>query len=228
MILIIYNKEIKNLHRREKAMKRVHTLSVLLLALTLLIGTPSVMTGDQAEIPKVDLPVLITSCGQSPGATMIKVIFMRMKLELEPKPYEINEMATAEDLRAKKEAESPYKSMIIVMGASLKGMGAAGISIDDELARNSKLIEEARRQGITIIGAHIEGMKRRAQGAAVGDNTDELSIDCVAPNSDLLVIIKEGNADNRFTIIAKAKNIPLIEVEKLLDLKIEFEKIFIK
>ncbi|UCC40110.1 MAG: hypothetical protein JSV96_01240 [Candidatus Aminicenantes bacterium] len=209
-------------------MKRVHTLAVLLLALIPLIGIPSLMTGNQAEIPKVDLPVLITSCGQSPGATMIKVIFMRMKLELEPKPYEINEMATAEDLKAKKEAGSPYKSIIIVMGASLKGMGAAGISIDDELARNSKLIEEARRQGITIIGAHIEGMKRRAQGAAVGDNTDELSIDCVAPNSDLLVIIKEGNADNRFTIIAKAKNIPMIEVEKLLDLKIEFEKIFIK
>jgi len=174
-------------------MKRVYTLCVSLLTLTLLIGTNPAIAGNQAETPNADLPVLLTSCGQSPGATMIKVIFMRMKLESEPKPYEINEMATA-----------------------------------DELARASKLIEEARRQGITVIGAHIEGMKRRAQGAAVGDNTDELSIDCVAPNSDLLVIIKEGNADNRFTIIAKAKNIPMIEVEKLLDLKVEFEKIFKK
>jgi hypothetical protein len=225
---ISYNNEIKKPLRKETAMKRVYTLSVSLLALILLIGTASAMAGNQAEIPNADLPVLITSCGQSPGATMIKVIFMRMKLKSEPKPYEINELATAEDLKTKKEAGSPYKSIIIVMGASLKGMGAAGISIDDELARTSKLIEEARRQGITVIGAHIEGMKRRARGAAVGDNTDELSIDCVAPNSDLLVIIKEGNADNRFTIIAKAKSIPMIEAEKILDLMIEFEKIFKK
>jgi hypothetical protein len=112
------------------------------------------------------------------------------------------------------------------MGASLKGMGAAGISIDDELARTSKLIEEARRQGIIIIGAHIEGIKRRAQGAVVGDNTDELSIDAVAPNSDLLIIKKEGNADGRFTIIANEKNIPMIEVEKTLDLIAEFKKLF--
>ena len=54
---------------------------------------------------------------------------------------------------------------------------AAGISKDDEIDRTSKLIEEARSQGITIIGAHIGGIKNRAQGAAVGDNTDELSID---------------------------------------------------
>lgn len=209
-------------------MIRAQTSSIILLTILVLTGTAFTMAGSQAEVPEVNFPVLLTSCGQSPGATMIKVIFMRMKLEIEPKPYEINELATAEDLKAKQEAGSPYKSIIIVMGASLKGMGAAGISIEDELARTSKLIAEARRQGITVIGAHIEGMKRRAQGAAVGDNTDELSIDCVAPNSDLLVIIKEGNADNRFTIIANEKSIPMIEAEKLLDLKGEFEKIFIK
>jgi hypothetical protein len=94
---------------------------------------------------------------------MLKVVFMKLKLEFEPKAYEVVELATAEDLKTMKEAGTPFKSIIIVMGASLKGMGASGISIDDELSRTSKLIEEARRQGITIIGAHIEGMKRRAR-----------------------------------------------------------------
>ena len=105
-------------------------------------------------------------------------------------------------------------------------MGAAGISIDDEIDRTSKLIEEARAQGITIIGAHIGGIKNRAQGAAVGDNTDELSIDAIGPNSDLLIVIKEGNTDGRFTTISNDKGIPMIEVEKLLDLIAEFKKIF--
>lgn len=211
-----------------QVMKRIYKLFTLFLAFTLFIFASDSISESQPEIPDVRLPVLITSCGQSPGPIMLKVVFMRLKLEYEPKAYEVIELATAEDLKAMKEADTPYKSLIIVMGASLKGMGAAGISIDDELARTSKLIEEAHRQGITIIGAHIEGMKRRAQGATVGDNTDELSIDAVAPKSDLLVIIKGGNADGRFTTIANEKNIPMIEAEKTLDLLSEFKNLFKK
>lgn len=199
-------------------MGRIDRLTRLFIAIFVLVWTPAAQPADQPETPKPELPVLITSCGQSPGADMLKVIFMRLKLERPPQPYEVRMMATAEDLKVKKEAGIPYRSLIIVMGASLKGMGAAGISIDDELKRTRRLMAEARNQGITLIGAHIEGMKRRAQGAAVGDNTDELSIDAVAPNMDLLIINKDGNADNRFTVIADEKNIPMIEVEKNLEL----------
>ena len=220
--------DISNTLFKGQVMKKIYKLFSLFLALTLFIFTSYSILESQPEIPETKLPVLITSCGQSPGPIMLKVVFMKLKLEAEPKAYEVIELATAEDLKAMKETGTPYKSIIIVMGASLKGMGAAGISIDDELSRTSKLIEEARHQGITIIGAHIEGMKRRAQGAAVGDNTDELSIDAVAPKSDLLVIKKEGNRDRRFTIIANEKNIPMIEVEKTLDLIPEFKKLFKK
>lgn len=209
-------------------MKRILTIFTMFLAFILITSAIYSFSASQPEIPEADLPVLITSCGQSPGPILLKAIFRRLKLEFEPKAYEIIELATAEDLKAGVDAGTPFKSLIIVMGASLKGMGAAGISIDYELARTSNLIEEARRQGITIIGAHIEGIKRRAQGAAVGDNTDELSIDAVAPNSDLLIIIKEGNLDGRFTAIANEKKIPMIEVEKMLDLLTEFKKIFKK
>lgn len=180
----------------------------------------------QTDPPKAELPVIISSCGQSPGATMLKVIFMKMKLEHQPKAYEINILATANDLKSAKEAGAPYKSLIIVMGASLKGMGAAGISMDDEISRTEALITEARDQGIKIIGAHIEGIKRRAQGASVGDNTDEQSIDTVAPNSQILIVRKDGNEDGRFTIIANEKNTPLILIEKNLDLLQELKKIF--
>ena len=205
-------------------MKKNHTIAVLFLAIFTLFSTS--FSAKELEIPRCELPVLITSCGQSPGATMLKVIFMKLKLEFEPKAYEVNMLATDEDLKANLAEEAPFRSLIIVMGASLKGMGAAGISIEDELSRTEKLMEEARRQNITIIGAHIEGMKRRAQGAVVGDNTDELSIDTVAPDSDLLIINKDGNTDDRFTIISNEKNIPMIEVERNLDLLAECEKLF--
>ncbi len=196
----------------------------LALALTLAVGSPSGFA--ESPIPTTDLPVVITSCGQSPGATMIKVIFMKLKLA--PGSFEENGLITADELKAKKDAGNPVKTLIITMGASLKGMGAAGISIEDELARTADLIKEARSQGITIVGAHIEGMKRRAQGASAGDNTDEQSIDAVAPNSDLLIIKTEGNSDGRFTTISEGKGIPMVEAEKTLDLVPEFEKLFKK
>jgi hypothetical protein len=207
-------------------MKRMTKKSYTIFILTLVCGFIGLYSSIQAELPKTELPVLITSCGQSPGANMIKVLFMRLKLQAEPKAYEMNTLATAENLAAAQQAGTPYKSIIIVMGASLKGMGAAGISIDDEIDRATQLIDEAQRQGLTIIGAHIEGKKRRAQGAAPGDNTDELSIDAIAPNSDLLIINKEGNEDNRFSILSDENNIPMIQVEKNLELLEKLKELF--
>lgn len=202
--------------------------SVLLFLIAAFLISHYSLASQEAEIPQAELPVLITSCGQSPGATMLKVIFMKLKLQHEPKAYSLNTLATDEDLKLAKQGGEEYKTLIIVMGASLKGMGAAGISIDNELDRISKLITEAREQGITIIGAHIEGMKRRAQGADPGDNTDELSIDAVAPNADLLIVREDGNSDGRFSSIADDKNIAMIVVEKNLDLFAEMKKLFSK
>lgn len=186
-----------------------------IIALLLLVGfflLPATAILAQS-LPAAKEPVLLTSCGQSPGPVIIKVVLQKLNI-----PFDLNPLATAADLQKKKESGTPYGSIIIVMGASLKGMGAAGISIDDEIKRISQLIQEAKKQGITIVGAHVEGMKRRAQGAAAGDTTDEQSIDAVAPNSDILLINKEGNADGRFTTVAQSKKIPIIEVEKNLDL----------
>ncbi len=169
----------------------------------------------QAAAPKSSPPVLIASCGQSTAPDTLNAIFRKVAV-----PYDVVGAATPKDLAAK-----PYKTLIITMGASLKGMGAAGVSIDDELKRTRELIDAARKAKIKIIGAHIEGMSRRSQGAEAGDTTDEQSIDLVAPNSDLLFVRKDGNSDNRFTIIATAKKIPMIEFEKNLQMIPELEKI---
>jgi hypothetical protein len=193
-----------------------------LLFLAFLFGANSLFLGArQASPPKASPPILLTACGQSPDTSTMKVVIQKSKI-----PYDLVELATVQDLAKKKSSGTPYKTIIILMGASLKGMGAAGISIEDEIKRTSELIDAAKRDKILIIGAHIGGMKRRAQGAAVGDNTDELSIDAVAPKSDMLIVLKEGNEDGRFTVIAKQKKIPMIEVEKNLDLIPEIEKLF--
>jgi hypothetical protein len=196
--------------------------SAAVLAAAVLVLFPVTLTSQTSEA-KAELPVLITSCGQSIGPTTIKVVMQRLKLA-----YDIDPLATPETLQAKAKAGTPYKSLIITMGASLKGMGAAGIEIDDELARATALIAEAKKQGIQIIGAHIEGMKRRSQGAAAGDTTDEQSIDAVAPHSAILLVLKDGNSDGRFTVFSEANKIPLVEFEKTVDLIPALEKLFAK
>jgi hypothetical protein len=183
------------------------------ILLALAVGLVSSPAPAQKQPVKLDQPVLLTSCGQSPGPLKIKVFFGRLNMD-----YVYNMQATVNDLAAKKKEGKPFKSLIVVTGASLKGMGAAKVSMEEELDRVKKLIAEAKKQGIKIVGAHVEGMERRAQGAAPGDNSDEQSIDAVCPQSDLLLVRKDGDEDRRFTAISTGKKIPLVTFEKNMEL----------
>lgn len=170
----------------------------------------------QSTTPKAQAPVLVASCGQSPGPVRITVFLKQLQIDFEYKAE-----ATAQDLAGKK-----FKSLIIVTGASLKGMGAAGVSMKEELSRTAALIAEAKKQGIPLIGSHVEGMERRAQGAAPGDSSDELSIDAVCPKAQFLIVRKDGDEDDRFTTIAKQAKIPLILFEKNLELKAVLQNVY--
>jgi hypothetical protein len=193
---------------------------ILIVILFAFVWSPSLA---QKQTIKLDQPVLLTSCGQSPGPLKIKVFFGRLNID-----YVYNLQASAGDLAAKKKEGKPFKTMIIVTGASLKGMGASKVSIEDELDRTKKLIAEARKQGIKVVGSHVEGMERRAQGAAPGDNSDELSIDAVCPQSDMLLVRKDGDEDKRFTAISTGKKIPLVLFEKNMELSDVLKNLFQK
>jgi len=199
-------------------MKRISIISVIILLLGGLMLVPANSQAQTAEEP-----VILTSCGQSPGPVRLKIFMKRLKID-----FEYNLQVTAKDLVAAKEAGKPYKTLIIVTGASLKGMGAAGVSIDDELGRTKELIAEAKKQGIKVVGSHIEGMSRRSQGASAGDNSDEQSIDAVCPNSDFMIVKKEGDEDGRFTTISKGKDIPLILFELNTEISSVIQKVFNK
>jgi hypothetical protein len=170
----------------------------------------------QPPAPKAQAPVLVTSCGQSPGPLKLTVFLKKLGIE-----YDYKADATDKDVASKK-----YKTIIIVTGASLKGMGAAGVSMKDELARTAAVIDAAKKGGVLLIGAHIEGMARRSQGAEAGDNSDEQSIDAVCPRSQALLIRKDGDEDGRFTAIAKKANIPMIAFEKNLDIEGVLKSLF--
>ena len=181
-------------------------------------GKPAAAPAAAAVQPaaKAQAPVFLTSCGQSPGAVTVGVFLRRLQMD-----YDLKDTGTVKDLAAK-----PYKTIIIVTGSSLKGMGGAGVSIEEELSRAGALIAEAKKRGITVIGAHVEGMERRAKNAAPGDNSDEMSIDAVCPKSQLLIVRKDGDEDGRFTTLGKKFNIPVILYEKSLELNTVLKNLF--
>lgn len=189
-----------------------------LLLFTLLAAALVFASGAQAQpaAPKAQAPVLVTSCGQSPGPLKLTVFLKKLGIE-----YEYKSDATVKDLAAK-----PYKTLIIVTGASLKGMGAAGVSMKDELTRTAAIIDAAKKSGVLLVGAHIEGMARRSQGAEAGDNSDEQSIDAVCPRSQMLLVRKDGDADGRFTAIARKQNIPMIGFDKNLEIESVLKSLF--
>ncbi|MBA7568375.1 hypothetical protein ES708_10096 [subsurface metagenome] len=189
---------------------------VLVLTLSLFLGLSQIsLTTEQPSLPKVELPLIVTTCGQSPGALMVWVLSKQIKL-----PCDRNDLLTAEHLKAKAEEGNPYKTLIITTGTSMKGMGAAGVDIDYEVARIEAIIEEAKKEGILIIGAHIEGMARRV------DATDAASIATVIPESKLLLIREDSNEDGYFTKAAEEQGIPIIIFKETLDIIDIFKQLF--
>lgn len=194
-------------------MRRVNVV-FLAIVTTFILVVATAPTGFVTEPPHLPLkaPVVVTTCGQSPGALMVRIAATKAGIECTQ-----NDTLKAEDLKGK-----PYKTLIVTMGTSLKGMGAAGTDIQAEVKRIKTLIEEAKKQGMPVIGAHIEGMSRRV------DETDAQSIETVAPVSDIIIVKADGNQDGLFTRIANERNIPLYSIEKTLDLVQTFKEFFKK
>jgi len=194
---------------------RIFSLFLSLIIIFLFSLSQISFTAEQPSLPKVELPLIVTTCGQSPGALMIWVLCKKIKL-----PCDRVDLLKVEDLKSKAEEGNPYKTLIITTGTSMKGMGAAGVDIDYEVARIKAVIEEAKKEGILIIGAHIEGMARRV------DATDAASIALVIPESKLLLIREDSNEDGYFTKAAEELNIPIIIFKETLDLTDVFKKLF--
>lgn len=143
------------------------------------------------DVPvKAELPVLVTSSGQALDAFTVKTLLTRAGVE------------NTYDTLAKTDKLAGMKTLVIVMGASVKGFGAAGITADTEIARTRELIRMAKEQKIPTIGVHIGGAARR-------DNLSMQFVEVVAPAVDYLVVWQDGNQDGYFTRIAGEQKVPL-------------------
>ena len=153
-------------------------------------------------------PVLVTSFGQSTDGSMIEQVMKRLKTVA----YTYNPPATSADLGG-------VKTVVIAVGNSTKGLGAAGISQDQETARAKEFMAAAKKAGVKVICCHIGGATRR------GALSDAFA-DMVLPLSSYILVKEDGNEDGKFTSFAAANNIPITLVYGSKDTVDAFKQIF--
>jgi hypothetical protein len=210
---------------------------VMVFVFCFLLTLPS-WSGDE-KVPNAQLPVLNTSAGQSADINTLNVIMNQAKIN-----YDYCDVPTVEMLKAgvglgekqskegfhveiktdleKYKKGAPYKTIIFAIGASLKGMGASGLTVDSEIKRLKELIDYSKKNKIFIIAIHAGGESKR--GASGSDN--EKMIDAVAPFADYIIVVKDSNKDGRFTKIAEEKGIPLTEVKYALNIVQLMKQVF--
>lgn len=180
-------------------MRKSHVVGwVVLFACVLFIGSVVGATGAKPE-----LPVLITSIGQSAEVLTAGVLAERAGLEPVVEP-----LATAADLDG-------VNTLILSVGVSLKGFGAAGIDRQSEEARAAELLAAAKEQDVYVIVLFIGGTESRDGG--VGPLTMNF-VQLTAPEADLIIYWDEANPEGYFTTLSEDKDIPVVEMRQVLDL----------
>lgn len=130
-------------------------------------------------------PMLLTSIGQSADAQMVKALAERNGLK-----YEYN-------VSAKADALANAKTLVIVIGGSSKGMGAAGVNQAQEEQRAKDLITKAKEKNIKIVAMHVGGSSRR------GELTDRFIP--LMNDANYAIVVADGDSDKAFSKVAAGK-----------------------
>lgn len=191
-------------------MRAIHRIFLFLAVAALFLVSGTIFeVSAQATNFSAKEPALITAAGQSADLNMAKVIFERCKVALKTAP-----LAGPDDLK-------DVNSLVIVIGGSTKGLGAAGINADKEMARVEQLMAAAAARQIPIIGMHIGGKARR------GELSDKF-IDLVVPKVSFLMLVKEGDSDGYLSKMIASHKINARVTEKLAELNEPIKAIYAK
>jgi hypothetical protein len=143
-------------------------------------------------------PILLTSGGQSADYQMIGTVIKNLGMD-----YEINNVATSADL-------GDAKTLVVVVGGSSKGLGAAGIDADGELSRLDELMTGAKNAGLNIIVMHTGGTTRR------GDLSDKFITPCFE-KADYAIVVEAGDSDGLMAGICASNGIPMDLISSISD-----------
>ena len=155
-----------------------------------------------AELPELtggfEPPILITSAGQSADSDIIKTLCTKANITV-----------TLEN-QAKPEHLDGVKTLLLSVGGSSKGLGAAGIDADQEIARVQELIKAAQDADIKIIAMHVGGAPRR------GDLSDKFLADPFNA-ADAAIVVSSGDSDGLIRGMLAANSVPTAYVDSQAD-----------
>jgi hypothetical protein len=168
------------------------------IVLGLMIAVAAALFAGQEAPPGFDPPLLITSAGQSADVSLASALARKAEL-----PATLAKTATGRDLAG-------HKTLVLVLGASMKGLGAAGIDTAKEKDRVRGLLAEAKARAIPVLCLHLGGEQRR------GELTDDMIREFL-PSAKLAIVVASGDKDGLFARLCREKGILLKTVEKTLD-----------
>lgn len=198
-------------------MKKIVSLALLCaLLLGAFVSAQAAITGDPVMTFKG--PFLLTNAGQGAGGKLARLLIKQSKaVELDKDFFYDAEPGKTDKKGAydfdKVFGERPYTALVAVIGSTDKGLGASGITIDDEIDRLNQMVAYAKEKKIPIVAVLLEKDKR----SDIKTNANERSIDAIAPNADWIIVIKDGNLDGRFDKIKEEHKIPLTILDNNLD-----------
>jgi hypothetical protein len=152
-------------------------------------------------------PMAITSCGQSADALTVSLLSKRMRIE-----HTFEPVLTAETL-------TKVRTLVVVAGGSLKGLGESGTNEKRELARVGALLSQAKALGVSVVAVHVGGSARR------GPVSDKF-IRLVINQADIIIVTEAGNQDGLFTSVSRARSVPVVIVAQPAEVGRELKALF--
>ncbi len=140
-------------------------------------------------------PAILTSIGQSADVDIANTLCSKAGIEVT-----MNKSITGDEL------PDDCKTLILAVGGSSKGLGAAGIDADQELARTDALIAAAKEKGISILALHTGGSARR------GTLSDSF-INPAFQGCDAAIVVSEGDTDGLMAGILAGNSTPATYIE---------------
>ncbi len=194
----------------------------ILCVLMVLGFATTAFAGINGEVKTYGTPFLITNAGQGPGGKMARLLVSQTGTVVLDTDYFYDSEPGVEGHGTLDDRD--YTCLVVVIGSTDKGLGASGITIDDELARLEEMVAHAKEIELPIVAVLLEKDKR----SDIPTNANERCIDAICPNAEWMIVVADGNTDGRFDAISEEYGIPLTIIDTTLDFTELAKQAFIK
>lgn len=167
----------------------------------------------------IGTPFMITNAGQGPGGKMGRLLVSRAGTLTEDEDFYYVDVPYAADVDAR-----DYSAIVIVIGSTDKGLGATGITIDQEIARVDEVVARANEKGVPVIAVMLEKDKR----SDVKTNSNERCIDAVCPHASWMIVTADVNTDGRYDAFKAENGTPLTILDSSMDFISLVQQAFVK